>query len=199
MVGLRALRTGSGYWAAATWATSLWFVPQLIALAAAMAVAYPDRNEPPVGCYLAIAAVGVLVGLGLAWSSSAKRRGVALGVITAAALLLCIPGLRFFPLALPLVVIWIAVAAADEGEGATASEFGRAAFAGCSVAMLVNAVPLVATAYYLLFLYAFVFVAEVLTVLFLFLAKGRARQFGTGVAISWLGLALSVLLSLPVW
>ncbi len=198
MVGLRALRTGSGYWTAATWTTSLWFIPQLIAVAAAMAVAYPDRNEPPVGCYLAISAVGALVGVGLAWSSSPRYRGVALGVITASSVLLCVPALRFFPLELPLVAIWIAVASADEDESST-SGFGRAFFAGCSVAMLVNAVPLIATAYYLLFLYAFVLAAEVVIVVVLLLLKGRARQFGTGVAISWLGLGVSILVSLPVW
>ncbi|MFI2282125.1 hypothetical protein [Nocardia beijingensis] len=198
MVGLHALRTGSGYWTAATWTTSLWFIPQLITVAAAMAVIYPDRNEPPVGCYLAISALGALIGVGLTWSSSPGHRGVALGVVTASSVLLCVPALRLFPLALPLAAIWITIASADEDEGSS-SGFGRASFAGCSVAILVNAVPLIATAYYLLFLYAFVLAAEAVIVAILLLARGRARQFGTGVAISWLGLGVSILVSLPVW
>ncbi|MBF6297679.1 hypothetical protein IU459_08995 [Nocardia amamiensis] len=119
-------------------------------------------------------------------------------MITASSVLLCVPAPRFFPLALPLVAIWIAVASADEGEGSI-SGFGRASFTGCSVAMLVNAVPLIATAYYLLFLYAFVLAVEVVIVVILLLLRGRARQFGTGVASSWLGLGVSILVSLPVW
>ncbi|MGV9723213.1 hypothetical protein [Nocardia beijingensis] len=198
MVDLRILRTGSGYWTAATWATSLWFVPQLIAMAVAMAVIYEDRNEPPVGLYLVVSGVGALIGSGLAWSSSPRRRGAALGVFTATALLLCVPALRFFLLALPLAVIWFAVASVDENDGPPV-RFGRASFAGCSVAMLVNAIPLIATVYYLLFLYAFVFAAEVALVVILLLLKGKARQFGAGIAISWLGLGLSILASLPVW
>ncbi|MGW4716096.1 hypothetical protein [Nocardia sp. NPDC004260] len=163
-----------------------------------MAVIYQDRNEPPVGCYLVVSGVGVLIGGGLALSSSPSRRGVGLGLLTAAALLLCVPALRFFPLALPLAVIWFAVASADEDDSSL-SRFGRPSFAGCSVAMLVNGIPLIATAYYLLFLYAFVFAAELALVAILFLLKGKARQFGTGIAISWLGLGLSILASLPLW
>jgi hypothetical protein len=162
-----------------------------------MAVIYPDRNEPPVACYLVISAVGALIGLGLAWSSSPKWRGVALGVITASFVLLCVPALRFFPLALPLVALCIAVASADDED--SPSGFSRTSFAGCSVAMLVNAVPLIATAYYLLFLYAFVLAVEVAIVVVLWLSKGRARQFGTGIAISWLGLGVSILASLLIW
>ncbi|MEU6188389.1 hypothetical protein [Nocardia sp. NPDC047038] len=197
MAGLRALRTGYGYWTAATWSTSLWFIPQLIAVAAAMAVIYSDRNEPPVGCYLVVSAVGALIAFGLAWSSSPKWRGVALGVITASFVLLGVPALRFFPLALPLVALCIAVASTDDED--SPSGFSRTSFTGCSMAMLVNAVPLIATAYYLLFLYAFVLAVEVAIVVVLWLSKGRARQFGTGIAISWLGLGVSILASLLVW